>query len=257
MNRTQQLCAIVMPAYNEAGCIRGVCEEWIGVLAQLGDGRLIVVNDGSTDETGFILDRLAEQFSQICVVHQENVGHGAAIRRGYATALELGCGWVFQVDSDRQFEAGEMLKLWALRDSFEFLLGVRSERKDPLLRRLLSKGHRLLVTLFFGVRVRDPNTPFRLMQSDLLEILLELIPEEAFAPNVFLSILAAGCGCRFKEVPVRHLPRVSGCGSIGIRRLPSLVLRCAAELIRFRTKFRAADRRLREELKTCGEFRQR
>ena len=257
MHKQEPTCNVVMPAYNEAGCIRQVCTEWLALLNQLGRGELIVVNDGSTDATGFILDRLAVEFSRMRVVHQENAGHGAAIRRGYAKALEVGCDWIFQVDSDRQFEPAEMFKLWSLRDRFEFLLGVRSDRKDALLRRLLSRGHRILITLLFGVNIRDPNTPFRLMRSDLLSILLKLIPEKTFAPNVFLSILATKCGCRSNEVPVRHLPRASGRGSIRIGRLPALALRCGVELLRFHIGFRATSRALRETASTLNGFQRR
>ncbi len=223
-----------MPVYNEAACLRAVCLEWLEAIRPVPSARLLVVNDGSTDESASILKELEAAHEELIVIHQENGGHGAAIRRGYLAAIERGGEWIFQVDSDGQFRAGDWLKLWARRDRSEFILGTRQDRKDSAARRLLSAAHRALIALVFQVRLRDPNAPFRLMKGSFLARLLEIVPASVFAPNVFLSILSRKLGQPLCEAPVEHLPRRAGPGSIHWTRLLPVMARCARELALFR-----------------------
>jgi glycosyltransferase involved in cell wall biosynthesis len=227
-------CIVVMPACNEQECIREVCREWLAVIQGLPGARLLVVDDGSTDGTPAILERLAGENPALLVVRQPNAGHGRAILHGYRRALEMGCEWVFQVDSDGQFRAQDFSKLWACAGRSRFVLGRRAERKDDFHRRWLSKAHRLLVLLLFGTYIQDPNIPFRLMAAPFLSKLLSVVPETVFAPNVFLSILAAKRGQDLCEIPVVHLPRRTGAASIRPAQLVGVLLRCLRELVAFR-----------------------
>jgi glycosyltransferase involved in cell wall biosynthesis len=228
-------CVVVMPVYNEAGCIRDVCLEWLKALDMLPAARLVAVNDGSSDASGAILAELATAAGgRLEVVEQANGGHGAAVRRGYERALESGCEWVFQVDSDGQFRAGDFEKLWRRRHEADFLLGRRAGRRDPAARRALSRAHGLLVGLLFGVSIRDPNCPFRLMRASCLAKMLERVPRTVFAPNVLLAIEARRAGLRFVEIPVGHLPRKAGTGSLRPLRLIPIAWRCFKELRDFR-----------------------
>src|SRR3569623_1942649 len=93
--------AIVMPAYNEAGCIETVVRDWKQVATKA-EGVLIVVNDGSRDDSGKILDRLAAELPALKITHQPNGGHGSAVLNGYRQALDADAEYVFQTDSDNQ-----------------------------------------------------------------------------------------------------------------------------------------------------------
>lgn len=106
-------CVVVMPVYNEAACIREVCAEWLAALRARGNSALLLVDDGSTDGTGETLDRLANEHPALTVIRQPDVGHGQAVLRGNRAALETGCEWVFQVDSDGQLDAGDFSRLWS------------------------------------------------------------------------------------------------------------------------------------------------
>jgi dolichol-phosphate mannosyltransferase len=225
--------ALVMPAYNEAECIDGVVRSWLPVLDRVGSGILIVVNDGSTDPTGDQLNRLAASDARIQVIHQQNSGHGAAVLRGYREALASGAGWIFQVDSDGQLLAQDFWLLWEARHDSPFLLGRRARRNDPLYRLAISRLVRALNFLLFRVSVRDANIPFRLLRSDFLAALLELVPSGVFAPNLFLSVLAARSGARLGEFPVTHLERGAGTSKILRLKLLKACFRSALELLRF------------------------
>src|SRR5262245_17430036 len=101
---------VVMPAYNEEGAITtAVAEvrEWI--LDRVPGSDLLVVDDGSRDGTGAILDRLAAEDPRVGVVHRPNGGHGPALRTG----IEAASGdALFLIDSDRQIPLTGFAKFW-------------------------------------------------------------------------------------------------------------------------------------------------
>lgn len=228
-------CITVMPVYNEAECVERVCREWIAQMDAV-DGSLLVIDDGSTDQSARILDHLASAEPRLVVLHQINAGHGAAVINGYRRALELSPEYVFQVDSDGEMPARLFPEIWAMRGMADFVLGWRSGRRTHPFRLALSSVHRALLCALFGVNVRDPNIPFRLMQSTRLRGLLDSVPEGVFAPNVNLSLLAAKAGVLGLGPEVPMAPRSGGVASIRGWHTLALGLRCAVELARFRAK---------------------
>jgi dolichol-phosphate mannosyltransferase len=239
--------AVVIPAYCEEACIEKVLRGWNAVfegLAIRGGYEIIVVNDGSKDRTGEILEGLAKQIRTLRVVHQKNAGHGAAVLRGYHAAK--GAEWVFQVDSDDQFEPGEFKRLWEARDQSDFILGHRKARHDARHRLFISGLARKLIWSLFGVKGKDFNIPFRLMRGEYLELLLSGLPEKLFAPNIFLAILAGALGQDLKFIPVTHKPRTTGSVSILRWRLLKVCLQSVRELIQFRGDFQPTLAELRE-----------
>ncbi len=203
---SERLC-LLMPVFNEAVRMEGVCRDWLKAAESLGvSATLLIVDDGSTDGTASLLDRLAREDSRLQVIHQRNAGHGAAIRTGYVAALATGFEWIFQTDSDGQFSAGDLASLWRQRAASPFLLGCRAHRHDPVHRLLISRTCRWLLQLLFGVSLLDPNVPYRLMRKDCLARLLPQVPPKAFAPNIFLSLLAAKEKQPLLNLPVTHHP---------------------------------------------------
>ena len=129
---------VIMPAYNEEGGIEGaVLEVQDHVLSALSGSELIVVNDGSRDGTGAILDRLSRADARIRVIHQPNGGHGRAIRKGLDEARGA---YVLLLDSDRQIPVFDAFPvLWSAVQGKDGAFGVRAERHDPLLRLAISR----------------------------------------------------------------------------------------------------------------------
>jgi glycosyltransferase involved in cell wall biosynthesis len=225
--------AIVMPAYNESGCIETVARSWLRILDEV-PGFMIVVNDGSKDRTGEILDRLAASDSRLKVVHQANAGHGAAVLRAYREALQLDPAYVFQTDSDDQFKPNDFWQLWERRSRSPFITGYRQARSDAFHRLIITRILILLNWVIFGVRLKDANIPFRLMRAEFLDKLLRMFPNSVFAPNIFLAVLAAKAGSNLFELPIVHEKRRTGQVSIIRWKLVKICWRCAAELFRFR-----------------------
>lgn len=227
---------IVMPVYNEEEVLENVVKNWLSLAKNIPESFLLVVNDGSTDKTALILNRLSVQYQQLKPIHKKNGGHGSAVLEGYKYALSLNPDWIFQVDSDDQIPASEFGKLWDKRNQSDFVLGRRYYRQDPLSRIIISKLNRILIFLLFGVIVKDPNIPFRLMRSELLSIYLKNLPSNPFAPNIFLSILARTRGVDTLDIPVVHRIRSTGTPSIRWNRLFSICTRVSREMILFRLK---------------------
>lgn len=235
-NSSSRELVIVMPAYNEAGCIEAVVQKWMLIFDQISDreGRMVVVNDGSKDSTGEILDRLAAQNSRLEVIHQENAGHGAALLTGYKRALELSAKWVFHVDSDDQFIPADFHLLYSRRHDSRFILGCRAKRHDAMHRLIITKIVVVLNFLLFRVFIKDSNVPFRLIEGGYLKELLSRFPADVFAPNIFLSVIAARDGQKLMSIAINHQDRKTGKVSIVRMSLLKACLRSARELLRLR-----------------------
>lgn len=228
--------AVVMPTYNEEGCIEKVCQSWLEILAPLKEVTLIVVNDGSRDKTGEILDNLSKKNDQLIVLHQPNQGHGASVLNGYREVVRRKATYVFQVDSDDQFEPLDFFSLWKRRKESSFILGFRKKRHDPLHRLIITQIVRFCILLFMGVWIKDANIPFRLIEGQYLEKILSLLPEKVFAPNLFLSVIAKRGGQPLLEIPVTHKIRKTGKISIVKWGLIKVCIRSARELFAFRKR---------------------
>ena len=207
-----ELC-MVMPVYNEVACVAGVVGAWREMLERLGvEFRMLVLNDGSTDGTETAL-RPFEDDGRIDLISKQNSGHGPTILEGYHRAVEL-ADWVFQCDSDDEMKPGHFPALWAKRDEYDALFGVRVGRRQSPTRGLISAVSRLTVRMLFGSGVCDVNTPYRLMRAALLREIIVQIPPDTFAPNVIISGAFARAGKRILNTPVPHEGRRTGAVSV-------------------------------------------
>jgi len=241
--------AIVMPAYNEEACMADVVKIWSNLLDAEFAGentRLIVVNDGSKDSTGKILDGLAGQYPKLVVVHQPNGGHGNAVVHAYRKAVELGAEYVFQTDSDDQFIPEDVKKLWNKRSESDFILGFRQTRHDAIFRLLITRVLRYSMFLVYGTFIMDSNIPFRLIKGSFLKKLLEQLPNPVpFAPNIFLAIMAKKSGQELFNIPIVHKERATGEVSIQKMKLLKVCWQSFKELVNFRVELNNKIKNLR------------
>ena len=204
---------LVMPVYNEAQCIRDTVLSWRDALSGLGiDFRMIVINDGSKDDTPRVLEAFKGD-PRVEVVDKPNSGHGPTILTGYRMAVE-DAEWVFQVDSDGEMGPESFGGLWEKRGGYDALFGVRTGREQSAARALISAVSRATVRLAFGSGVVDVNTPYRLMRAEILGRIIERIPPGTFAPNVIIAGAFARASARILNVPVLHTGRRTGSVSI-------------------------------------------
>lgn len=226
----------VLPAFNEAGNL----EKSVGRVAralstQARTFEIVVVDDGSRDETPALLDRLKTQYRELRVVrHPVNRGYGAALRSGFEAAR---LGWIFVMDADNQFDPEEVGLLLASAADADIVAGYRQQRRDPVGRRLNAWAFFTLVRILFGPLARDVNCAFKLIRHDLLDR-MELHSEGALI-NTEILVLARQMHARVLQVAVHHYPRVSGRQTGGN---PRVVLRAFAELLAFRAELRRAEK---------------
>lgn len=211
---------IVMPAYNESAAVEDTVRHWHAVVEKTGtDSRLVIVNDGSTDNTFDKLSKLAAQYPQLIPVDKPNAGHGPTCYYAYQYAIKEKADYVFQTDSDGQTNAEEFWSFWEKRKEADFIIGHRKERKDGWSRVVVAKVLKWIVRLYFGVSVKDPNTPFRLMNAHRLRTLLEMIPADFFLTNVMISTLVVKRKEKLIWLPITFTERRQGQNSVNFRKI--------------------------------------
>ncbi|HRW36409.1 MAG: glycosyltransferase family 2 protein [Acidimicrobiales bacterium] len=206
--------SLVIPAHDEEATIDAVVRDSVAVVRRLapGAGEVIVVDDGSTDRTGELLDALAAELDEVAVVHQRpNRGHGPALLVGFDRARGR---WIGHLDSDDQIPAGELESLWPAREAAALVLGTRTDRDDPRHRLVVTVVVRAIVSALARRYVRDANVPCKLVERSLWTTARPLLPDDTFAPSIALVVVAARRGVAIEQVPVHHRARAHGASSL-------------------------------------------
>lgn len=212
--------SVIMPAYNEAGSIEAAVGDVLAhVCATVPGTEIIVVDDGSRDQTPAFLAALAAQVPQLRVITQANAGHGPALLRGLAEARgEV----LLLLDSDRQIALDGFPGHWQrLQDeNLLGLIGIRRPRNDPPHRLVITRLMRAAIALTFGRSPQDAGVPYKLIRRAAWEEAAALIPDRAWIPSVLAAIiLLRRHPDRVREVVVRHLARDHGTSALNYRRL--------------------------------------
>ena len=228
---------VVVPAYNESENIAELVEGWYPVVeahAADGSSRLLVVDDGSSDDTYARLCELARDRPLLEPLTKPNAGHGPTLIFGYNHAIAAGAAWIFQTDSDGQTLPEEFEGFWELRDGYDAIFGKRTRRQDGRGRAFVERTLCLLLRLAFGVKVPDANAPFRLMRASMVARYLPKLPADFNLPNAMLVAYAAHFGERvcFREVTFR--PRQGGTNSINVRKIVRIGLKAVGDFARLR-----------------------
>ena len=198
--------SVVMPAYNEEDIIETVarnCATYLETVCK--DYEVVVVNDGSKDKTGEILDRLHAENPRIVPVHQANTGYGGALQAAFKNATKE---YIFFMDSDNQFDIRELDKLIPHLGSVDVVLGYREHRQDHLGRKFNAFGWKTLVNILFGLGVRDIDCAFKIFKRD--KLMMALPESEGAMINTEMLVKLKRRQTKWVEVPVTHYPRLGG-----------------------------------------------
>jgi glycosyltransferase involved in cell wall biosynthesis len=230
--------SLVLPCYNEEENIAVTIAEVAQWMQERNiDGEIIVVDDGSTDTSASILQKLQQIYSQLRVVTQkQNTGYGVAIVSGLDTVTKDVIGFM---DSDRQFKIEDIELLLPSIDDYAFVAGRRKKRADSWLRNLFGKILGLLTFVIFRIWIRDVNCGMKVFRRNIWgKIRPKYSVEKLFNTELFLNLRYHNIP--WKQVSVPHFPRTAGTPTGASIRV---ILRMFWEYWELKTAFRRKERK--------------
>lgn len=212
--------AIIIPAYNERDTISNVIKQWYPIVERTGAGsRLVIINDGSRDDTWEIMQKLAESRPQFIPLTKNNGGHGQTVLFGYRYAIENGADYIFQTDSDGQTNPAEFGEFWEMRRQYDAVIGNRVSRGDGKGRKFVENTVCFLLRVIFGVKVPDANAPFRLMKTELVKKYIDRLPEDFNIPNIMFTTYFVYHKEKVRFIEISFRPRQGGVNSVNIKKI--------------------------------------
>lgn len=201
------MLSILMPAYNETQGLKGTVHETVETLEQCGlEYEVLIVDDGSTDETYEIAQSLAAQNPNVKAFgYQENKGRGHALRYGFQFAQG---DLVLLLDADSDFPPSQIPRLlqYMRENNADVVNGCKrhpqSELNYPLDRRFLSWGYQTLVKALFWMPLEDTLTGLKLFKHEVLRQVFPKAIADGFALNLELLLCAYKLGYSTVEAPI-------------------------------------------------------
>jgi putative flippase GtrA len=227
--------SVILPAHNEEAIIGQTVNTILTVLTSwLRNFEIIVVNDGSVDNTKTIVEEIAINHPQLRIVsHSVNRGYGAALVSGFnAVTKDL----AFFMDSDGQFDIRDLRSFFPLIERYDAVLGYRVNRQDTWMRKLNAWGWKTLVSFVFGIKVRDIDCAFKLYRAEIFRHFA--LETRGAMINTEILYKMKCYGYTYTQVGVRHLPRTSG-KATGAK--INVILRAFHELFIYARKWQRED----------------
>ncbi|MBR1383405.1 MAG: glycosyltransferase family 2 protein [Ruminococcus sp.] len=227
---------IIIPAFNESANIELTVLQWHSVAVKYGSeaSKLVIVNDGSTDDTLSKLCKLKKSYSRLVVLNKKNGGHGSAVLHGYRYAIKNKADYIFQTDSDGQTLPSEFGKFWARRNRCDAVIGRRLKRGDGFSRKIVEDVVCLILFVIFGIKVRDANAPFRLMKTELVDKYIRRLPKNYNIPNIMFTTFFVYYGESVEFLPITFKPRRGGKNKLNYKKIAVIGARALSDFAGFR-----------------------
>lgn len=197
--RRVQRLTVVVPARNERLNLPALLDELHAVLqtVALTFAEIVVVDDGSTDDTGTIA---AARGARV-VRHAESLGNGAAVKRGIREAAG---DWILLLDGDGQHPPHELPAMLALAERHDMVVGSRGGRGGSLHRNFANRVYNRLASYVSGRNIPDLTSGFRLVRADVVKDLVWLLPNTfSYPTTITMSMLRGGWSVGFHPFQVR------------------------------------------------------
>lgn len=179
------MVSVVVPVFNEEQVVAGILEKIYNILKNSNtEFEIVVVNDGSTDKTPEILNKL--NFIKI-VSHPYNKGYGASLKTGIKNAKY---NWIITHDADNQHRSEYILDLLKAKDDYDMVIGARQGYKGPFIRQ---PGKWVLIKIaeyLVGQKIQDLNSGLRIFKKDLAMKFFHLYPRSySMSTNLTMAFL--------------------------------------------------------------------
>jgi glycosyltransferase involved in cell wall biosynthesis len=220
--------AIIMPVYNEADTIENTLRELYGkIVKRMDNVGIWVFEDGSTDGTKEVIEKLAIEFPGLrAKMTKQKKGYPRAMKEAFLSIDSSEYDYVITIDSDGQYEPNDFFKLWRImqRDSPDIVMGRRTSRKEPLYRRFLSQGLRILEGLMFQLQCKDVTSAMRLMRVEVAHHIAKEICYSKY--NFWLEFTArmALKNYRVVETPIMYRERLGVSKVYSVNRMPQVIM---------------------------------
>lgn len=204
--------SVFFPCYNEEKNIQTTVSKAVIVLKKIAQKwEIILINDGSKDNTGKVLEEIKAKYPQQIkiITHNPNRGYGAALKSGLYNAQYQ---WIAFTDADGQFDFTEITELIKKQQSTnsDIVIGYYLARQVSKAAIFTSKIWELIVFILFGLHVTDIDCGFKLINKKVVDTIPKLEAERgAFISSEFL-IKSKKAGFKITEIGVHHYPRVEG-----------------------------------------------
>tara|TARA_R100000306_G_C4374277_1_gene141279 strand:- start:1607 stop:2359 length:753 start_codon:yes stop_codon:yes gene_type:complete len=204
--------SLVLPMYNEEAAAQTVVTELVEALDAADiHARIVVVDDGSTDGTSEITERLSEAYENVDVIHHGvNRGYGAAISSGIRSATGKKIGFL---DGDGQFVASDVVTAFWVASHVDCVLGYRSPRADNAYRRLVARVGNAVGRTLVPHAVVDIDCSLKIFSASLLDGLRVSSSGGFFSTELLARVLSSDLAVA--QVPVRHTQRRGGAAGGG------------------------------------------
>ncbi len=202
--------SLFFPCHNEADNLEALVDDALTALPALAKTyEVILVDDGSSDDSATVAARLAQRHPGVVrlVRHEVNRGYGGALRSGFAEARY---GHLAYTDGDRQFRVADLVRLVdrAQATGSPVVIGYRLKRADPPLRLIYAALYRVANRVWFGLSVRDVDCAAKLFRRDALRGISVHSDGAFFSAELLIRLRLAGVN--IAEVGVPHYPRTAG-----------------------------------------------
>jgi len=199
--------SLCLPAFNEEENIKKAIDDSVPVLNAVSDDwEIVVIDDGSCDGTNNIVKAIIESDKRIRLMqHNKNRGYGQALITGFAASRKE---WIWLSASDSQFNPEEIFKMVPFVKDYDAVVGHRYNRADPPYRRLYAKLYNGLIQLVLGLKIKDINCGFKLINRKIFDK-IGLESAGALIDAEFFYKLKRH-NFSLKEVAIEHKPREFG-----------------------------------------------
>jgi len=206
--------SVIVPIKDERENLPPLIESLLSVMRVHPSSRtrpfeIILVDDGSTDGSSEVMDRLAAQYHEVKTFHfDRNYGKTAALDAGFNNSDgEL----IIHTDGDLQQDSEDILKLLPYIETYDLVCGWRKDRQDNLVRKMSSWVGNFIRNIFTHDGVHDTGCPLKIFRRPVMERVQLFEGLHRFFPA-----LALMCGFTVKEVSVRHYSRIHGVSKFGV-----------------------------------------
>jgi glycosyltransferase involved in cell wall biosynthesis len=204
---------IIIPAYNEQDTLPLIIQDWFS-YCEKEDARLIVVDDGSSDQTGAFLDAIPAKNYLTIIHHKINKGYGAAIKTGIRNSETK---YLVTIDADGQHTTESVKELHALmlKTDSDLIIGARKKGKGAGFRNLGKTMIRGLSRILLPNKITDLNSGLKIYQTELAKKFIAVCPNSmAFSDIITLTFIAERC--KVMELPISVNPRMGGKSKINL-----------------------------------------